>query len=85
MVSSRGPQRSGKRGGAVREKYDMRNAEMVLSEEKSSHKGLDGCPQNLMEGNQISYYGEATRVEINAKTGPEDANKTESSIAAIAE
>jgi len=38
-----------------------------------------------MEGNQISYYDEASRVEINAKTGPEDANKAESSIAVIAE
>ena len=41
----------------------------------------------MMEGNRkvITGAGEASRVEINAETGPEDANKAGSSIAARAE
>lgn len=39
----------------------------------------------MMEGNRKVITSEASRVEINAETGPEDANKAGSSIAARAE
>lgn len=39
----------------------------------------------MMEGNRKVITGEASRVEINAETGPEDANKAGSSIVARAE